>query len=247
MVLLIGLVVLFFVFSKTKSSGFRVLSTNPTASTVSVVSPFFDITYSKRLSVNSVSLSSSNGIASSYKVAGAMLNITLVTPLQSGQSYTITVHSIRSINGNVIKNQQFTFTPLPYSQGSLSKDQQNAILKSQAHPPASVNTIAFGGTATLITDGLSVSQLYSLEKAFFAFSPNARTVTVDDSSVQDGALSSSSGAQTLSIYFNVAIDGTAYNATVETNGVTSVELVLKNPQTNTQVFDSGQLTTPGGD
>jgi hypothetical protein len=113
------------------SEQFKVVSTTPATSNVADVSPSFSVTYTKPLSKNNLSVTSSPSIITSYGIKGSTLDIDLAEPLTNGKRYTITVTSITDTTGKKLLNQQFTFKPKYVASQNLPSDQQQALLKDQ--------------------------------------------------------------------------------------------------------------------
>lgn len=112
---------------------FHVTNTNPRTSSVSDVTPFLKVNFSKSLA-NSVLVNSTPSIIRSQSVSGKTLTLNLV-PLTVGQDYTVTIESVTSQGGDTLHNIVLHFTAQDIPFDSLPEDQQKAILANQDSLP----------------------------------------------------------------------------------------------------------------
>jgi hypothetical protein len=124
-----------------KNFKFRITGTNPAVSKVSVASPFFKVDFNKSLS-SSIGVSSNPNIIKAYKVQGKEINITLTIPLNSSQTYAISIKNIYDTSGQHIADQRFVFTPRSVGTTPLSQDQSQALLNQQVQYSQSVENNA---------------------------------------------------------------------------------------------------------
>lgn len=120
---------------------FHVTTTNPRTSSVSDVSPFLKVNFSKSLA-KSVLVSSTPSVIRSQSVSGKTLTLNLI-PLTVGQDYTVTIGSISSQSGDTLHNIVLHFTARDISFDSLPEDQQKAILANQDSLPKVVDDPVF--------------------------------------------------------------------------------------------------------
>ena len=125
--LIIVLVVLWYVFI---IAPFHIVRTNPSSQNVASLTPFFDVGFNKTLTTSGLSVSSSPGIIQSYVVKQKSLDMTLISPMKIGATYTIVIHSVQSTGGHKLSNKTFHFTPQDIAYTNLPKDQQIAIQNS---------------------------------------------------------------------------------------------------------------------
>lgn len=102
--------------------------------------------------------------------------------------------------------------------------------------PPSINTAGFINFDTLVTNGLSSSQLTNLEQLFLSYKQSAQVFTVNPASVSPGPHDPNSDDPSFSLTFTGTIDSTPYAATVRYVGFENVVLVLTDPQTGAQLF-----------
>jgi hypothetical protein len=132
-----SLVIVILIFSVFNSRKFHVVSTNPSTSSVSYITPFFIINYNKSIAA-SVSISSSPNLVRNYTVSGETIIINL-NSMRVGVSYFIDIKSVTDINRGVIKNKIFKFTAQNISYDNLPKDQQQIIVNNQDRYPSPIN------------------------------------------------------------------------------------------------------------
>lgn len=125
---------------------------------------------------------------------------------------------------------------------SIDGNQQGYVVPTTSSGPTSTAPTQFTGINELVNQGLSAVQANALQTAFQKFAPAAGSVSVNTSSIKAVYSNSSSASTTFTLAYTVTIDGKQYNATIDAIGLTSVELLLTNQQTNQQVFDSGVIT-----
>jgi hypothetical protein len=217
---------------------FKVTNTDPTVGNVAAISPYFKISFNKTLSGNGISISSSKGIVDSYSVQNKTITITLNTPLSVGANDYIKINKISDKSGNNIKNKTFNFTTLNTAYQDLPVDQQQIILKAQTQTKPSKSNISFSGTDALVSNGLSIGQVNSLEQDLFDYKPVAKKIVIDTSSVEPGARNPDV-ASPFTLNFSLTIDGLAFSAAAIYTNLTNLELVINNPQSNSQLYDSG--------
>lgn len=123
---------------------------------------------------------------------------------------------------------------------TVHKKQRTAInlgaLRSVTLPTS--QDINFEGTDALINNGLTTGQVTNLEEEFFHYKPSAHTVSIDTSTVEPGPHNPNVDTS-FTINFDVAIDSSAYKATISYSNLDSVQLFLYNSKTDALVFNSG--------
>lgn len=127
-VLLIAAAIAIFVVSSLR---FKVTGTDPKLSAVSTISPTLTINFNKQLSVKGLSVSSGNKLIRNYQISGKKLIITADTPLVIGQKYTLTIKSIQSESGSIIRDKTLTFVVKDIPYDGLSTTAQKKIISQQ--------------------------------------------------------------------------------------------------------------------
>jgi hypothetical protein len=220
------------------SSKFHIVSTNPDTGNVASVSPFFKVNFNKRLLDKGYSVTSNPSITETPTVNGKTLTMDLDGPLDTNQTYTITINNISDTSGNVLSSKTFTFTPKNIASQDLPKDQAQRLLKQQAARTPSKTNVAFSGMDGFLDAGLSSTQLNNLEEAIYRYKTTEHTVTVDPNSIQPGPHNPNTSTS-FTLNFNIAIDSTPYKAAVVYSDLDSIDLHLFNPQSNVEVYNSG--------
>ena len=114
------------------ASTFHIIKTDPSVSNISVISPYFDVHFSKNLSKDiKVQIIPSNA-SSSTVISGKNIKINLISPLLSSQSYKITITNIYSLNGDHLGDKVFNFKPVSILNTKLSKEQTKVITNQQS-------------------------------------------------------------------------------------------------------------------
>jgi hypothetical protein len=108
---------------------FHVTSTTPDLSRVSNTAPYIKVTFNKPIDKSSVRLKSDN-VGISSDVDSKTLTINLLELMTAGQAYTVSIDSIGSTSGDVLKDYPLTFTP-SNDPSYLTADQEKAILDQQ--------------------------------------------------------------------------------------------------------------------
>jgi hypothetical protein len=125
-----------------RSMQFRLVSTDPSTSAVSNISPFIKINFSKTLDAKGVTITPDNMLIDSYSVDNKTITVNLKA-MYIGKTYTINLGQVRSQEGKVLSNLSVRFTAKDISFKELSKDQQQAILKRQDAAPKASNDPIF--------------------------------------------------------------------------------------------------------
>lgn len=113
---------------------FHVVNVNPSLRSVSTISPFLKVSFNKALVPGSVKITASPTSAiGTPVVAGKVITIPLVSPLQIGHPYSVTIAQVTSVSGKTITNKTFTFKPRFISSADLPADQRQALLKAQTN------------------------------------------------------------------------------------------------------------------
>jgi hypothetical protein len=219
------------------SSKFHIVSTNPNTGSVASVSPFFKVNFSKQLSSKGFNVTSSPSITENPTVNGKTMSMDLDGPLDTTQTYTITINNVSDISGHVISSKTFVFSPKYIAAEDLPKDQAAYLLKQQARTPSKTN-VAFSGTDGFLDAGLSSTQLNNLEEALFRYKTSAHSVAVDPNSIEPGPHNPNTSTS-FTLNFNVSIDSNSYKGIVVYTDLDGVDLHLINPQNNSEVYHSG--------
>jgi hypothetical protein len=113
------------------------------------------------------------------------------------------------------------------------------------------NESIYLGISPLLDHGLSTSQINDLKDAFYAYSKKAgpfRETSLNVDSITDGPHDTSGPTITDSVTFKVVFDRkTTYDAKFVYYDIDYGRLYLYDPKTNTQVFDSGEITAAVSD
>lgn len=241
----IFIIILLTIFIIYKNSLFRVTNTNPSINNMSTITPDIIINFNRNLSTHNIILSSIPKIITSYKVSGQYLQVNLKTPTNIQTSYSLIINSISDNKGTTLHNIHLSFIPqtIPFNQ--LPKNQQNMILKQQS-TKTSKNTVIYQGTNQLINNGVTSRQVKDYIKAISLFGQQNHilisAVSIIPSSVTSPPYTP--GQNPYVINFNININNTPYKATFNYySNLVSAQLLLFNPTTNKQVFNSGILTT----
>jgi len=221
--------------------GFRVTSTNPAINNVATVSPFFDVIFNKRLASSNLSVYPNSPFIKSLKISNEELNISLVGPLNIGQTYTITIVSIYDYRGDHIVNKKISFVPKNIPTYSLPIDQQQLLLLQQIPQTPSKANITFLGTDALENYGVTAAQINNLEQALFNYKQLAQTVSIDTSSIAVTPHNPTSSNNSSIINFNVSIDGNSLKARIDYSQITNLRLYLYDIQNGNLLFDSGTI------
>lgn len=215
-----------------RSSTFHIVSTAPSIHNVSTVSPYLQIQFSQPLSTDHLKIRTSSSFTRSPEVSGKTLTIPFVVPLASGQNYSITLVSVRSVKGKTIVNKVFRFKPTYIPSSQLPANQQQALLKNESRKGPTFTSIDSLGDY-----GFDLNQITNIEKEMTLFKPSLRRAVVDSSTITIGTYNPNDPNPRAPILFNVSIDGTDYQASaLGDDNSENVVLTLLNPQTSAQVF-----------
>jgi len=240
--LVIVLILLWIGFIIYDNSTFRLVGTNPISSAVNTASPAFDINFSKNVSSSQLSLSSTPNIISSYRVIGKSIDITLITPLNSGTTYTLSVKNIYDTGGKQLANLQFTFDPKYVAPNQITQSQQNQVLEQQSSG-ATTQGPSYTGTGGLINNGVSTQQIQDYEQAIASFAQSKSLtltlININQSSIIPEPLNTYSDGS-FGINFSVTLNNNlTYNAKIHCVGLNQAELYLYDTSSGAQIFDSG--------
>ena len=224
-----------------QNSYFRVAGTEPKTSRVASVSPFLKIHFNRQLSNQQLSVSASPNVIASYNLDGKILVIDLKIPMDTQQTYSISINKIMDMKGDTITNKVISFQPKNIASQDLSSAQKQALLQQQTYHPPSKTNIGYVGFDTLAKYGPTTAQLADLQKAFFKFAPNAKKITLDTSSIKPAPHDPNSASTTSTINFGVTVDNTTYQAKIDYFNLTSLDLHLYDVGTGGQLFDSGEV------
>lgn len=130
-VIVVLILVVVGVASLIQSSRLRIVSTDPNINQMTTWTPFFKITFSKKVSATGLSVSSSPKIIYNNKVdvSGNTVTVNLNVPLDSNQTYTIILNNISSTGGQRITNKIYRFKPASVSRNQLGEDEQEVLLQ----------------------------------------------------------------------------------------------------------------------
>lgn len=108
----------------------KVTYINPQPSTISAVTPFFDLYFNKTLSPN-VEASMYPSAIKSYKVNGNEIAINFKLPLNFNLSYTLQITNISATDGKRLADLSYTFTPQQITSVNIPQDQNAPVLNEQ--------------------------------------------------------------------------------------------------------------------
>lgn len=217
-----------------QDSRFRVINTQPSTSSVSYLSPFLVINFDRSLPQQSLNISSSPNIVSSYTIQNQSISITLRSPLKISTNYRITIAKVSDSTKGVLNNLSFAFKAANIPLQDLPLSQQRAVLKKQDF----TSVPSFVNTSVLINNGLSNLQVASFEQYLTHFAPKASLIKIAANSFSPGPHNPNTSTS-FSDDLNLSIDGVNYKATVNFSSSTNLQLLLYNPSTNALVFNSG--------
>jgi len=206
--------------------------------------------FNHKLAANGVRFTVTSNIIGSSSINDKVFTVQFNQSLRAGHTYTITLNSVSSTTGETLSHLIYKFTPavIPYDQ--LPSDQKQAILKHQANQPYTKESINYEGLGALLDKGSSTQQIDSLKQAFYTYSRSSskqfKSVTVDASSIEYKPLDREKPSLTDTLYFDTAIDGTRYKATLEETDLATVRLYLYDPATNALKYDSNAVNTSAG-
>lgn len=223
---------------------FRVTSTDPATGSVSTISPYFRVYFSRNLSSKGLVINDPSHIDSGYTVNKNYVTIGFKGSLSQGQNYTLIIKRIEDSAGKTLTNLRFTFTPQNIGYGGLSKGQQKAVLKGQSQYESnnSSTNLVIVDSNSLINSGLSTPQLALLIQYLKEFNPTITSAAVSPTTVYP-----KQSANMDTINFNISINGTTYAALLSFTLPTNLNLTLTDPSNNSVVFDSASYSSPGGD
>ena len=168
-----------------------------------------------------------------------------ITSSPSGLAFASPAGELYQASGTSIKQIVLGKQGLIYIWGSgnvlYGEDSSGSLYVTSASllsKVPSVKNIAFSNFDGLLNYGISPAELNSLEQALFEFSPAAKSISLDASSISIVPHNSESQSLTDTAYLNVAIDGSVYKARLDYSSLTSSELYLYAPS-GAQVYDSG--------
>lgn len=220
---------------------FHVINTEPSSNNVSTQTPFFKLSFSRAVSSSKLSYTSNPSIIASSNVNNKVLTLNLHYPLNANTKYTITIMSIYDTGGSKLTNISLTFTPKYTAYNKLPANQQAVILKQQ-QVAANNQPPNFSGTSSLISQGLSTQQVQIFQQAITSFAKSTnldlKSAVIDEASVTTGPINPDG---TFSVTFSLFVNSTSYEAKFQYVGLTDGELFLYNPQSGSQIFDSGVI------
>lgn len=247
--LVAGLIILFGygIYVSIQNSHFRVAGTNPPLSKMPEIAPYVEVKFNRDLDSKNVSLDLDSAYTNGYSVNGKTLTINFkLGKLVSTRSYTITIKSISSKQGDKITNKKLTFTPKNIAYDDLPDNLQKGVIAGQDQPSYDVNTYGFDGIEALLDEGLTTDQQQGLRQAVFNFSKQEKTefkqVTLYKASIVVQAPDPTSTTMTNTMNFTLGIDGKTYAAQLDYSKLTTIRLYLRDEQTNALVFDSQDIT-----
>jgi len=222
------------------ASTFHLINTDPSAGEINTITPYITFNFSKALAKTKYQITIQPSETYSETVNQKSLTINLSSTLKSNQKYTIIIPVVSDTSGQQIKNLSLVFTPTQVPYTKIPANQQKAILKRQALGTAKNQKPVFIGTSALINSGLSSEQIILLEQALSQYQEKAKVFKINESSVEPGPRNPNTSTQ-FSLNFSLSIENTPYNATLNYTSITNINLILYNPTTDAQVYDSGVL------
>lgn len=134
--LIIGWVVYYSVFF------FHITNVSPNPNNISYLSPRFVVEFNKDLAADSAKVSSSDA-AISASVSGKRLIINLPADLEGNKTYVITINTIGSKNGDVIKDHSISLKTVLNSDSLSDADRKTILDKQQASKTSTINDPIF--------------------------------------------------------------------------------------------------------
>jgi len=140
-----------------------------------------------------------------------------------------------SVNGH-ISTEQFAVT--------LKKHAKITIAYTQGSPLPTLENITFNNLNEFIVHGINDTQLANLKELFFKYKKNAKTVTIDQGSV-DRQYRVPDSNDPYVLNFTGKVDSQSFKGTITYTNIQDIELTLIDPQTGSQLFDaSSQQSAP---
>ncbi len=140
--LAVVIIIVLIIFGIYQSLTFHLIATDPPLSKISVVASTINFQFNKRL-VQGVKVTASPSIISSYSVSGKNVVVSLDIPLKVGQSYSITLHNIRSVGGDTIISKTLLFKAKSVDNLPLTSAQNKVLLKKQQQYSNLINGNSF--------------------------------------------------------------------------------------------------------
>jgi len=224
------------------SSTFHVVSLSPSSGNVSTITPYIKINFSKIINKDNLVISSGPSIIKSITVSGKTVTVNVLVPLKANKRYEITIVTVYDKDGKELKNVNFKFTPKYEPYNSLSKDQQETILRQQEQS-ANNQPPTFLGTSSLINNGLTTQQVQDFEQGVTNFAQsqklNFSSAVVNQSTVTSDT---NNGNGIFGINFTFSINSIDYSANIQYSGLQSVQLNIYNNQ-GTELYQYGNLNS----
>ena len=111
--------------------------------------------------------------------------------------------------------------------------------------PSAEAGITYTGADSLTQQGATNDQIDDLKFAIYKFAKSAKTVTITNA--EHAHSMAPDGAAIDSTAFNITIDQASYKGNLFLSGLESARLVLKDPQTGAQLYDSGVVKVKSDD
>jgi hypothetical protein len=121
-------------FGVYQSARFRVVGTDPGTDSVSVISPFIDVTFSKPINKDSVDLKSDTTTLAGFSIVDDKVLRIKFSNLKLNSKNKIVITEVDSKSGSKLKDLDVSFVAKDIPFQDLSKSQQQAILKLQDTP-----------------------------------------------------------------------------------------------------------------
>src|SRR5581483_9265244 len=114
----------------------------------------------------------------------------------------------------------------------------NSPTQTGSTQPVATNP-QYSGLDSLTNVGVTDAQMSVLKDALHTFAPSASSVSIDPASVGTIAPDPASTTTTSTFTFRILVDGTTYNGRLICTDISNGRLVLSDPGTRNQAFDSG--------
>ena len=152
---------------------FRIVSTDPDLNKFNTVAPYMSVNFNKKLS--DVNFNISDDTVVSLIVDTEIQDKSLIVflnedALEIGASYTLTIDSIRSEDGDTIENKDLFITPTNSDFNRLTEAQKQYSLRIQDAPIYKPEYLSYPGFSALTERGMTSGQLRSLKQLFYNYS-----------------------------------------------------------------------------
>ena len=138
------------------------------------------------------------------------------------------------VNANVTNTNGFIST-------SVSINDQLQVPYIPGTTGAGSNTTSYSGFDALVDKGLAAIQANELGQALIQYAPAAGSFAIDKSSISTFLPPANQDTSNATYTFSISVGDQKYDAKLIAIGLYKAQLILTDPQTHVQVYDSGTL------